>query len=33
MKFPKITPKHVTEASLSFSFTRRAMVLGAFQGA
>lgn len=32
MKFPKITPKHVTEASLSFSFTRRAMVLGAFQG-
>lgn len=32
MKFPKLTPKHVTEASLSFTFTRRAMVLGAFQG-
>ncbi len=32
MKFPRLTPKHVTEASLSFTFTRRAMVLGAFQG-
>lgn len=32
MKFPKLTPKHITEASLSFSFTRRAMVLGGFQG-
>ncbi len=32
MKFPKLTPKHVTEASLSFTFTRRAMVLGAVQG-
>lgn len=32
MKFPKLTPKHITQASLSFSFTRRAMVLGAFQG-
>lgn len=32
MKFPKLTPKHLTEASLSFTFTRRAMVLGAFQG-
>lgn len=32
MKFPRLTPKHITEASLSFSFTRRAMVLGAAQG-
>lgn len=32
MKFPKLTPKYVTQASLSFSFTRRAMALGAFQG-
>lgn len=32
MKFPKLTPKHVTEASLSFTFTRRAMVLGGIQG-
>lgn len=32
MKFPKLTPKHITEASLSFTFTRRAMVLGALQG-
>jgi len=32
MKFPKTTPKHLTEASLSFTFTRRAMVLGAVQG-
>lgn len=32
MKFPKLTPKHITQASLSFTFTRRAMVLGAFQG-
>ena len=32
MKFPRLTPKHVTQASLSFTFTRRAMVLGAVQG-
>jgi len=32
MKFPKLTPKHITEASLSFTFTRRAMVLGGLQG-
>jgi len=32
MKFPKLTPKHSTEASLSFTFTRRAMVLGGIQG-
>lgn len=32
MKFPKLTPKHVTEASLSFTFSRRATVLGIFQG-
>jgi penicillin-binding protein 2 len=32
MKFPKLTKKTVTEASLSFTFTRRAMVLGAVQG-
>lgn len=32
MKFPKLTPKHITQASLSLTFTRRAMVLGAFQG-
>ncbi len=32
MKFPKLTPKHITEASLSFTFTRRAMVLGGIQG-
>ena len=32
MKFPKLTPKHVTQASLSYTFTRRAMVLGAMQG-
>ena len=32
MKFPKLTPKHITQASLSLSFTRRAMVLGAMQG-
>lgn len=32
MKFPKLTPKHVTEASLSFTFTRRATMLGAIQG-
>ena len=32
MKFPKLTPKNITEASLSFTFTRRAMVLGAIQG-
>lgn len=32
MKFPKLTPKHVTQASLSQTFTRRAMVLGAMQG-
>lgn len=32
MKFPKLTPKHVTQASLSQTFTRRAMVLGAIQG-
>lgn len=31
MKFPKLTPKHVTQASLSFSFARRAMVLGGVQ--
>lgn len=32
MKFPKLTPKHITQASLSQTFTRRAMVLGAMQG-
>ncbi|MPT48424.1 MAG: penicillin-binding protein 2 [Sphingobium sp.] len=32
MKFPKITPKHVSQAGLSQSFTRRTMVMGAFQG-
>ena len=32
MKFPKLTPKNITEASLSFTFTRRAMVLGGMQG-
>jgi penicillin-binding protein 2 len=32
MKFPWLTPKYVTEASLSFTFTRRAMVLGGLQG-
>lgn len=32
MKFPKLTPKHVTQASLSQIFTRRVMVLGAMQG-
>lgn len=32
MKFPKLTPKNITQASLSLSFTRRAMVLGAMQG-
>ncbi|GLT00612.1 peptidoglycan glycosyltransferase [Sphingobium jiangsuense] len=32
MKFPKLTPKHITEASLAFTFTRRAMVLGGLQG-
>ncbi|MBB6124370.1 penicillin-binding protein 2 [Sphingobium subterraneum] len=32
MKFPKLTPSNVTEASLSFTFTRRAMVLGGLQG-
>jgi penicillin-binding protein 2 len=32
MKFPRITPNNITEASLSFTFTRRAMVLGAMQG-
>ncbi|MGE4323197.1 MAG: penicillin-binding protein 2 [Sphingobium sp.] len=33
MKFGKPSRKILTEASLSFSFTRRAMVLGGFQGA
>lgn len=32
MKFPKTTRKTVTEASQTFSFTRRAMVLGGIQG-
>ena len=32
MKFPKLTPKNITQASLSQTFTRRAMVLGAMQG-
>lgn len=32
MKFPKLTPSNITEASLSFTFQRRAMVLGAIQG-
>ena len=32
MKFPRLTPKYVTEASLTFTFTRRAMVLGGIQG-
>lgn len=32
MKFPRLTPKHITEANLSLSFTRRAMVLGGIQG-
>lgn len=32
MKFPRLTPKNITEASLSFTFSRRAMVLGAAQG-
>lgn len=32
MKFPKLTPKNITQASLSHSFTRRAMVLGTIQG-
>ncbi|MGK2912631.1 MAG: penicillin-binding protein 2 [Sphingobium sp.] len=32
MKFPKSTRKTVTEASQSFTFTRRAMVLGGIQG-
>ncbi|MDQ4420093.1 penicillin-binding protein 2 [Sphingobium sp. DEHP117] len=32
MKFPKLTPKNITQANLSQTFTRRAMVLGAIQG-
>ncbi|MCB2013342.1 MAG: penicillin-binding protein 2 [Sphingobium sp.] len=32
MKFPKLTPKHVTEASLTQTFSRRAFALGAIQG-
>lgn len=32
MKLPKPNRKNVTEASLSFTFTRRAMVVGAIQG-
>ena len=32
MKFPKLTPKHVTEASLTQTFSRRAFTLGVIQG-
>ena len=32
MKFPRLPKKSVTEASQSFTFTRRAMVLGGIQG-
>lgn len=33
MKLPFLKKKTVTEASLSFTFTRRAMVVGGLQGA